>query len=176
ITVFASLWAVPFLQLKLHCSLKVTSLLTSMILLGAGLSCPLFGLLSIRLKKRKPLIHASCLSTSALLFLALYLPTHNLVLIGFLMFGIGLCCGAYMLAYSISNELAPADSLSTCTGFTNTLAMLSAPLLQPLVGYILDRVASGPGVYTLGDYQKALVVIPVCLILASILVRFLPEK
>jgi len=176
ITVFSALWAVPFLQLKLDCSLKMASILTSMILLGAGLSCPLFGQLSIHLKKRKPLIHASCLSTTLLLLVALYLPFHSILLMGVLMFAIGLCCGAYMLAYSIANELAPAEALSTCTGFTNTLAMVSAPVLQPLVGYILDKVSESPGIYTLHDYQVALVIIPMALILASILAQFLPEK
>ncbi len=176
ITVFGAMWAVPFLQLKLDCSLKAASILTSTVLLGAGLSCPIFGQFSVHLTKRKPLIHFSCLSTAALLLLTLYLPTHNMILIGFLLFTIGLCCGAYMLAYSISNELAPPESLSTCTGFTNTLAMLSAPLLQPLVGYLLDLFSNTPGVYTLEDYQSALLIIPIALVSASILAQFLPEK
>nr|WP_083501574.1 MFS transporter [Legionella worsleiensis] len=176
ITVFGALWAVPFLELKLNCTIKTASILTSMILLGAGLSCPVFGLLSVHCAKRKPLIHASCLSTALLLLITLYLPIHNTVLMGSLLFIIGLCCGAYMLAFSIANELAPPESLSTCTGFTNTLAMLSAPVLQPLVGYLLDGFSAHPGIYILADYQKALLIIPAGLIMASILTHFLPEK
>lgn len=138
ITVFAALWAVPFLQLKLNCTIQLASILTSMVLLGAGLSCPIFGKLSIYFKKRKPLIHISCLSTAFLLLIVIYAPISNTFIFALLLFFIGLCCGAYMLAYTIANELSPPESLSTCTGFTNTLAMLSAPLLQPLVGYLLD--------------------------------------
>lgn len=176
ITVFGAMWAVPFIQLKLECDLKIASIITSMILLGAGLSCPIFGQLSIHLTKRKPLIYFSCISTALLLLIALYLPTHSMIMMAFLMFAIGLCCGAYMLAYSISNELAPAESLSTCTGFTNTLAMLSAPLLQPLVGYLLDTFSKTHKVYSLSDYQSSLLIIPLALVLASILAKFLPEK
>ena len=95
---------------------------------------------------------------------------------GLLMFSIGLCCGAYMLAYSISNELAPRESLSTCTGFTNTLAMLSAPLLQPLIGFLLDTFSKTHRLYTLNDYQSSLLIIPIALVLASVLAQFLPEK
>ena len=108
--------------------------------------------------------------------MVLYLPIHSILFIGILLFLIGLCCGAYMLAYTIANELAPAESLSTCTGFTNTLAMLSAPLLQPSVGFLLDVFSSQKDVYTLSDYQNALLIIPIALILASILSQFLPEK
>ena len=54
ITVFGAMWAVPFLQLKMECTIKVASILTSMILLGAGLSCPIFGQLSTLLLPSVP--------------------------------------------------------------------------------------------------------------------------
>ncbi|KTD02592.1 MFS transporter [Legionella feeleii] len=176
ITVFGAMWAVPFIQVKLACSLKQASFIDAMIFLGAGLSCPLFGKLASLFKRRKPLMVSSCLSTALLIGAVLYLPFDNAVALGWLMFLIGLCCGAYMLAFSIANELAPADSLSTCAGFTNTLAMLSAPLMQPLVGYILDTVNHTSKTYTLANYQTALLIIPVSLVLSSCLVLFLPEK
>lgn len=176
ITVFGALWSVPFLQLKLNCNLQVASTLASMILLGAGLSCPIFGQLSIYFSKRKPLIHFSCLISTILFLMILYIPIVNHLIMGLLLFLLGLCCGAYMLAFSISNELAPAESLSTCTGFTNTLAMTSAPLLQPLVGYLLDQSSQFHGMYQLKDYQHALLIIPLSLLLASALSQYLPEK
>ena len=81
-----------------------------------------------------------------------------------------------MLAFSIANELAPKEALSTCTGFTNTLAMLTAPLLQPTVGYLLDNINPHQLQYQLNDYQWALTTIPAGLLIASFLVFFLPEK
>lgn len=175
VTVFGALWAVPFIQVKLNCGLKQASAVSALFFLGTAVGCPLFGWLSAHLKKRRPLILSSCISTALLLLLLLYLPTQNVIIIMVLMFLIGLCCGAYMLAYTIANELAPASSLSTCTGFTNMLAVISTPLLQPLVGYLLDAFTQ-TDVYTIGDYQIALIVIPVSLFIACILVFFLPEK
>lgn len=175
ITVFGALWAIPFLQVKLACGVKEASVLGAMLFLGAGLSCPLFGALAHYLRNRRLLMFSSCWLTAFFVLLILYLPSQNSLLLGLIMFSIGLCCGAYMLAYTISNELAKPAQRSTCTGFTNTLAMLSAPVLQPVVGYILDRHES-TGVLTLIDYQYALLVIPLSLILASVLVFFLPEK
>ena len=175
VTVFGALWAIPFIQVKLSCNIQQASVICALFFLGTALSCPLFGILSTRFKKRRPLILSSCLSTAALLLVLLYFPTKNHATVAMLMFMIGVCCGAYMLAYSIANELAPADSLSTCTGFTNMLAVLTTPLLQPLIGYQLDAL-NHTGVYTLSNYQTALLTIPASLILASILVFFLPEK
>ena len=175
VTVFGALWAVPFIQVKLHCTLQSASMITAMFFLGTALSCPLFGWLTTQFTKRKPLIFGSCLSTAIILIVLLYLPTESYSLVTFLMFMVGMCCGAYMLAYTIANELAPADSLSTCTGFTNTLAVITTPLLQPLIGYLLDAF-SQTDVYVLSDYQSALLTIPASLLIACILVYFLPEK
>lgn len=175
ITVFGAMWAVPFLQLKLNCDIKTASIVSSMILLGAGLSCPLLGQISIHSSKRRPILYLSCMITAILFTTMLYIPTQNAAIMGSILFMIGLSCGAYMLAYTIANELAPAESLSTCTGFTNTLAMLSAPLLQPLTGYLLDLL-SGDLKPNLQDYQTALWIIPAALITAAILSLYLPEK
>jgi len=175
VTVFGALWAIPFLQIKLSCSLPQASLLGAVFFLGAAVSCPLFGWLSTYFARRRSLILSSCLSTTMLLIILIYLPVQSHLLVGMLMFTIGICCGAYMLAYTIANELAPPNSFSTCAGFTNTLAIITAPLLQPFTGYLLDTL-SDHGIYTLGDYQIALLTVPISLIIAGILVFFLPEK
>lgn len=175
VTVFGALWAIPFIQVKLGCSLQKAGIIGSIYFLGAGLSCPLFGILSHHVKKRRQLILRSCLSTALLLIILLYFPTQNDILVTSLVFMSGVCCGAYMLAYSISNELTPPNLQSTATGFTNTLAVLFAPLFQPLVGYLLD-LFNQSGTYGLVDFQKALLVIPGSLLVASVLVPFLPEK
>jgi MFS family permease len=175
VTVFGALWAVPFIEVKLNCGLKDASTLTAMFFLGTALSCPLFGFLSARLAKRRPLILCSCLSTTILLLTLIYIPIQTYTYVAILMFFIGICCGAYMLAYTVANELAPVHSLSTCTGFTNTLAVVTTPLFQPLIGYLLD-VSNGTGIYTIKDYQNGLLLIPLSLLLAGMLVFFLPEK
>ncbi|MBA3536685.1 MAG: MFS transporter [Tatlockia sp.] len=175
ITVFGAMWAVPCIQKKLNCSLQEASLIDAMIFLGAALSCPLFGILATFFKRRRPLMLASTLSTALLILALLYLPVQNQLTLALMMFAIGVCCGAYMLSYTIANEISPPGFLSTCTGFTNTLGMLSAPLIQPLIGYLLDLFSKGE-LYTLGDYQNALLIIPIVLVIASGLVFFLPEK
>ncbi|MBA2656015.1 MAG: MFS transporter [Tatlockia sp.] len=175
ISVFGAMWAVPFFQIKLHCSLQDASRIDAMIFLGAALSCPLFGKLAIICKRRRPLLLGSCISTAVLVLILLFMPIKNLNLLALIMFATGVCCGAYMLAYSIANEISPPDSLSTCTGFTNTLAMITAPLIQPLIGYLLDHFSNSK-LYTLNDYQNVLLIIPLSLFIASLLVFLLPEK
>jgi MFS family permease len=175
ITVFAAMWAVPFLQIKLLCNLKEASQLDAMLFMGVAISCPLLGQLNSSLKKRKPLLIGSSLVTALLLLLILYVPTQSAMWCGVLLFLIGLSCGSYMIAYSISNELAPTNAKSTATGFTNTLATLT-PLIQPIIGRVIDMLnASNPSA-ALAHYQYALTIIPLALVAAAWISVYLPEK
>lgn len=173
VTVFGALWAIPFLQQKLGVNSSHADVVTACFFAGAALSCPLFGELSTRFMCRKLMILSSLLSTIGLFLTLLYWPTHNSLLLSCIMFTMGLCCGAYILAYPIANELAPVQALSACTGFINTLALVTTPLLQPLVGYCLDLV-SYDHVYTLAAYQLALLIIPASLLMSCLLVCWLP--
>lgn len=175
ITVFASLWVIPFIKLKLQYSLFLASCAGAMIFIGAAAGLPLFGNLYTILPRRKPLMLGSSLLSAFLILLFLYFPSKHFLSNAIILLSIGLSCGGYILAFAVSNELAPKHSQSTWTGFTNTLSMITAPLLQPLIGFILDhRAASEP--LSVADYQTALSLIPLGLIIASILVGFLPEK
>lgn len=175
VTVFGALWAVPFIQLKISCSLFQATLISGLLLFGAGVSCPLYGKLAMRMKHRKPLMWFSCLSTALLITIILFVPIKSGIILGLLMLLSGLLCGAYLLSYTIALEITEPESRSTSTGFTNTLAMLTAPILQPLIGWILDLYAP-QGSPTLTDFQYALLLIPVILIIANLLVFWLPEK
>lgn len=175
ITVFGALWAVPFLQIKLACSLRQASLLTALLFLGTGISCPLFGWLANQIKQRKMLMIGSYLMTSSLLLITLYIPSQSAWITGSLMFLTGLSCGAYLLAYQISNELASKRLVSTAAGFTNTLALVTTPLLQTLIGFGLVRFSTTAG-YTLATYQSTLLILPGCLVLACLLVGLLPPN
>lgn len=175
VSVFGALWATPFIMVKLACSTQTACLINACFFLGAALSCPLFGFLTTHLPRRKPLIFASCINSAAILLVILYLPSKNISIIMILLFSLGLSCGAYIIAYPISNELSKSANLSTSTGLTNTLAMITTPLLQPFIGYHLDAWQQEPNL-NIGDYQSALLIIPESLLIAAALVYFLPEK
>ena len=175
ITIFGAMWAIPFIQLRVGCSLPIASVLDALIFLGAGISCPLFGLLDARLARRQGLLALSY-GITALLFLGvLWGPVTGLVEMGLLLFLMGLSCGAYMLSYTIANEITPPKAEATSTGFTNTLAVITAPHLTPVVGFLLDWHQQGTTLQLL-DYQIALLLIPVSLFIGAGLAFWLPNK
>lgn len=173
VTVFGAMWAIPFLTLKAQTSVQIASVIDAMLFLGVGLSCPLFGFLEQRFSNRNWLLCFSYLLTTLLFLSILFTPTKQPMFLGILCFFTGLSSGAYMLGYTVANEIG-SDALSTSTGFANTLAMITAPLFQPLVGYVLDY--HHDGLFQVKDYQVALLIIPACLLLGAGLSLWLPKK
>lgn len=165
VTVFGGLWAPPFLQMKLHCTLAQASNIDAVFILGVGLSCPLFGYIANKVTSRKTLIVCGNLLSALVLTLIIYLPIHRIPAMTGMMFLLGLLSGAYILAFSFANELAPPNTLSTTTGFTNTLALILTPVLQPWIGHILDILHVGSAL-ELRDYQHALSILPICILIA----------
>ena len=72
--------------------------------------------------------------------------------------------------------------------YTNTLVMIGAMFLQPMIGHLLDwsflshqqvgqliDMSNIKQLYTVNDYQKALSIIPVGIFCAALLTYFLKE-
>lgn len=176
ITVFAAMWAVPFLEAKLDCSIKQAGIIDAWLFVGAAISCPLGGYLFNLFSNHRWVTMGSSLITALLLSMIIYLPIQSIWVITVLMFLLGLCCGGYMLAFSIINDLAPQHCQSTATGFTNTMAMISAPIFLPLIGYLVDYTKQTYQIPQLLAYKMALLMMPAGLILAAILAGCLPKE
>ncbi|MGV3740016.1 MAG: MFS transporter [Gammaproteobacteria bacterium] len=165
VTVFGGLWAPPFLQIKLQCTLEQASNIDAIFILGVGISCPIFGYLANRVQSQKNLIITANFLSALLLLFIIYFPIHQIYVMAGLMLILGLISGSYILAYTFANELAPLNTLSTTAGFTNTLALVMTPILQPWIGHLLDLLHAGRHI-ELQDYQSALTILPVCILIA----------
>ncbi|MEE3003155.1 MAG: MFS transporter [Pseudomonadota bacterium] len=173
LTTFHGLWAQPFLVEAYHLSEVTSAHYTSLMLLGALFGFPISGWIGGIIYETRYLLSASSLLNAILLFSVLSFTTMSHTVLAGILILIGFFTGPYILCYSIAHNIVPAGSKSTSIGFTNTLAVVTAPMMQPLVGYLLD-VISGPKHHTVLDFQLALGVIPLCLLVGSILACFLP--
>ena len=72
----------------------------------------------------------------------------------------------------VTREKNRPEISGTAIGFINMLNTFSVALFQWLIGWILDLVSTGViltdsgKAFSLLDYQKALICIPICLIIA----------
>ena len=71
----------------------------------------------------------------------------------------------------------PPEVAGTAVGFNNMTVVMGGAILTPLVGLLLDAVSSGQmhgdlPIYTLANYQSALMVLPLCGVLGLIVSIF----
>lgn len=173
-------FGIAFLQKKLNLSLPEAAHIFQYIQIGFAIGAPSIGYLADRIKLRR--LPAFIATVLALLMTNcfLYLPL-NQTLASLLLLLIGIGISGFLPLFSSMKELHPQKMRATALGFMNTLNMLGAVLLEPLMGWILH--AQNPDVasthdmtrYQLADYQHTLFIIPIILLIACCIIPFIRE-
>lgn len=180
LTIFAELWAVKFMMAYGWTKHQAT-FGSSLVFLGFGIGGPLWGICSDQLRSRRiPLMFGSLCASVFAFMIVFALPT-SLTMWYCLLFGMGLFASAQVLVFAVGNDICRPELSATTASFTNMIVMLGGLLLAPLVGVILDwltphhaqKVMHNP---TFIDFQYALLLLPVGLLLAGLLSVILKES
>lgn len=189
-TVFGELWGIPYLTHAHHLTHQAAGFATSLMFLGFMLGAPLMGLLSDLMARRKPPMLGGALGACVVMSVILYVPHLSVVQLDSLMFLLGVLYSAQCIVFAVGRESSPDEAAGTAIAMTNMLVMLGAMFLQPFVGRLLDISASmhqnSPitppttvevltNLYTASDYQLALSIIPIGILIAAFLVLFIRE-
>lgn len=179
-TGFGQLWGVPYFGERFDISKDSAGFLTSMIFFGWALGGPVYGWLSDKIERRKWPMGVAALGTVIMMVSILYLPV-SFGQMHLLMFLLGMFSSGFILAFSIVREINIPLLTGTAIGFINTLNNASGALAQPIVGKILDNIwegtyhADGSPLYSIESYNTALMFLPLCLLIALLIVPFIRE-
>ena len=180
LSVFTDTWGVSFLMKRHDTTKEFASIGISLLFIGTGIGAPLIALLSDRLHQRKSLMTLSAIG-SALVCTLLVFGTYEPIWISFVLtFLVGLFMTGQTLVFTVGAESMPPYTSGLVTGFVNTLVMTGGIVFQPLVGFILDALWDGQiqdnvPLYTLENYQLALLLLPLCMGAALFTLLFIPE-
>ena len=140
---FCGLWGVPYLTSHYGLSTAQAASLTSLLMIIWAGSSPLFGWLSDRSGRRKPLMivgHALAATGWAALLFVTGLPPWLLIVLAA---ATGLCSGTFIICWSLAKESVPARLSGTISGVINMGIMFGPTVLQPAVGWVLDLCWDG---------------------------------
>jgi len=161
---FAGLWATPYLMQVHGMTRAVASSHLSVYFAAFALGCLFIGGLSDRLGRRKPvvLVAAHVYGIIWLIWVsAVSLPVAATYALFALM---GLATASFTLTWACSKEVNPPHLSGMSTSVTNMGGFLAGALLQPLVGWVMDRswqgtMANGVRLYSPGDFRGGLLLL-----------------
>lgn len=177
---FGGLWGVPFLSTHYGISTSQASMITSLLLVCWAVAGPFVGALSDRLRRRKPLYALGAVLATAGWCYALLVPNLSLSVLVVVLGFVGCASSSVMVGFAIAKESAPAALAGTAGGIANMGNMLGGMIMQPAVGWVLDRrwsgeLVGGVRVYDFDAYRAGFTLMLVWLAAAILLLVFVRE-
>ena len=177
---FTGLWAVPFLTTRFGLQPTTAAAVSSVMIISWAVASPICGGLSDRIGRRKPIyIVGGLISTAgwAILFYANRLPLTAFIGIAAVT---SFACGAVILGFAYCRESVPVQYFGASNATVNIGNMVGPALLEPAIGWVLDKewsgkIVGGVHVYGLHAYQAGLTLIVAWSALALLLLIFTKE-
>lgn len=181
ILVFGGLWGTPYLVEAHGFSQHSAALLSSIVFIGAAAGGPFFGWFSDHLGRRNIPMYCANIGAILVSLWVLYANNFSFGVLAVAMFLLGFFAIGFIIAFVVTREKNRPEISATAIGFINTINTFSVAAFQLLIGWILDFVASDVIIkeagkaFTLADYQKALVCIPISLTLSLLALTRIKE-
>lgn len=168
---FGGLWGVPYLSTHHGLNTTQAAALNSTLLVAWGVGGPIFGGLSDRIGRRKPLMGIGITATIIGWVLIVFLPDLPGAVLAILLLITGFASGCVVISFAFARESVPAHLSGTVIGLINMGFMLGPTLLQPAVGWMLDRnwngdMLNGAKIYSLESYHAGFILMIVWVALA----------
>jgi MFS family permease len=173
-TIFDMIWGVRYLQEARGFEYADAVLRSSTVPFGWIVGCPVLGLLSDRLGRRKPVMAGGAFVLLLCLAFILYgradlFPPYSVGLVA------GFASGAAMLPYTVIKEANPREFGGTATGVVNFLNFTFSALLGPVFGGILQQLSGGAATIDAEHYQTTFTPLLYGVAVAIVLVFLLRE-
>jgi MFS family permease len=125
---------------------------------AASIAC---GPISQKLGRRKAPYLAGVAATLALWALLIWVPGWSRPVLTALIVAVGVTSSVFVLGFAYAKESVPPRYAGTVSGIVNMGVMAGGMVMQPLVGWVLDRnwsgalTAGGARFYDLAAFQQA---------------------
>lgn len=180
LSAFAEMWGIPYLEQAVGLTKMQAAIANSLIFLGWVVGAPFWGWFSDFVRYRCAPMKFSAMGAFLAVCVILYAPHLSSTLLYFLLFVFGFFCSAQTLVFALNREAVSIKVAGTVIAFTNFVVMIGGNVFQPVIGKLLDitwqgAMVEGARVYSSHAYEVALSILPVSMLIAVILLFFIPE-
>ena len=180
ILAFAGLWGVPFLTTQHGLTTGDAAAVCSAMLISWAVGGPVIGALSDRIGLRKPLYVLGCSIIAVGWSFIVLMPDMNTLLLISLLLVIGFASGCMIVGFAFAKESLPGRLAGTVSGVVNMGVMMGPMILQPAVGWMLDRnwpgeQDAGIKIYDIDAYQSGFMLMAGWAVVSFVLILFTTE-
>lgn len=177
---FAGLWGVPWLRQVHGLDPKSAAAITSTLLVSWALGGPLLGAWSERMGRRKPLYVITAAIALAGWAAIIFLPLPLWAIVALLV-PTGFASGNLIIGFAWAKESVPLRLMGTASGVCNMGPLLGGMLLQPGMGWVLDRywpgtMAGGARFYDAAAWQAGFALVFGALCVSMLAILFVRES
>jgi sugar phosphate permease len=177
---FAGLWGVPYMTTLHGIPTAASSAITSTLLICYAVGAIVLGLVSDRIGLRKPVIVGGAIMATIAWIPILFFPGIPLWLLVMLVILAGLANGSVTIGFAFAKESVPPRFAGTTSGIYNMGSTLGTMILQPAIGWLLDRnwqggLVGGVRIYDLAAYRSGFALIIALSALAVLASAFTAE-
>jgi MFS family permease len=168
LSVFGELWGQNYLE-QAHQLTKMQSAQSmSMLFIGWAIGAPLCGYLSDKFANRVVPLLLGAMGSLISIYFVIYTSNLPYWLLNSLILLYGIFSATEIIVFAMAKEVSGVKITGTVFAVTNMIVTLLGAIFQPLVGWILDIFGHGQLVeghyhYLVGDYQRALSILPLSL-------------
>ncbi|KTC71587.1 hypothetical protein Lbir_1640 [Legionella birminghamensis] len=180
LSVFGELWGKTYLEQAHHLTKPEAARTVSAMFLGWAVGAPVAGYFSdVSGRRVFPLVVGAILALICI-SIVLYYPGLSYTSLNVLLFLYGVFSATEIIVFIMGKENSGAKLSGTVFAAVNMIVTLGGVIFQPLVGKLLDtfgdsHVVGGEHIYSIVDYQLALSVLPLSLLMVTILAFFMKD-
>lgn len=174
--IISAVWGTLFLTQVYHIRASRASFIISTICVGTIVGSPLFGWISDKTLRRRPLMIFGGVASIMTFMVILLIPNPSEGMFISLFFLLGLFSSSQALGYPAITENSPKELTGTSMGVAALIIMGIPALIQPLSGKLLDlswngTMANGAPLYSAADFRIAFMIFPIGFLVALLALR-----
>ena len=139
VNTFAGLWGNQFLTSQYGFSPSNAALVCTGVLIVWAFGGPIWGMLSEKMARRKPLFIGASLMVAISWLIIISFPSMPVPVVIFFLLLAGFGAGSLTIGYAFAKESVPLYLAGTAGGLNNGSSILGTVLMQPIIGIILDH-------------------------------------
>jgi MFS family permease len=143
---------------------------------GATIASPMMGMVADYFKRRKVVMLISSFISLVIAIVIMVVPTLSFTLSIILFFVLGVMAATQTISYSIVTSINSPLVTGFAISIVSMILIASGFIFQPMCGYLIQKGSFAVTNYSLIDYHRALMVLPIGYVVSFVVAIFIKEK